>query len=57
MLKSWKETRFLNLWNNLNLYYDATPLFVAKISVFHIIRRSLFSGAACAAEQIATRAQ
>ncbi len=29
-------SRFLNLRNNLNLYYDATPLFVAKIFVFHI---------------------
>jgi len=36
MLKFWKETRFLNLRNNLNLYYDATLLFVAKIFVFHI---------------------
>jgi len=29
MLKFWKETRFLNPWDNLNLDYDATPLFVA----------------------------
>ena len=29
-------SRFGNLRNNLNLYYDATPLFVAKIFVFHI---------------------
>jgi len=36
MLKFWTETRFLNLGNNLNLYYDATPLFVAKIFVFRI---------------------
>jgi len=33
MLKLWKETRFLNPRDNLNLYYDATPLFVANILI------------------------
>jgi len=36
MLQFWKETRFLNLRNNLNLYYDATPLFVACSNNFFI---------------------
>jgi len=36
MLKFWEETRFLNPRDNLNLYYDVTPLFVAIIVVFHI---------------------
>jgi len=39
MLTFWKETRFGNPRDNLNLYYDATPLFVAIIFVFHITLR------------------